>query len=188
MNNKQRKLVTHINTVEKLIERAKLREENLFRLEGLYRYLREEYEFSMGEGMAWHHKSQFPPGNDLSGLDLSTFTWVESPTMPPIYNDPLGEINRLKDKIIKQTNAIGSLLALSYANRNKHRPKQIIVNNVTTVCVFPDGTKVTSRPRADDEFDLETGVAMCIMKYIYGSRQAFRRAVGSAHIQPGKRE
>ena len=63
------------------------------------------------------------------------------------------------------------------------KPSKIIVNNVTTICVFPDGTKITARPDSVDEFDLDVGIAMCIMKYIYGSRSAFKRAVKSAHIQ-----
>ena len=63
------------------------------------------------------------------------------------------------------------------------QPSKIMVNNVTTICVFPDGTKITARPDSVDEFDLDVGIAMCIVKYIYGSRQAFKRAAKSAHVQ-----
>jgi hypothetical protein len=56
-------------------------------------------------------------------------------------------------------------------------PEHIIFNGVTTVCSFGDGTKVISRPQKGENFDKETGVAMCIAKYIYGSRSKFLKAV-----------
>ena len=65
-----------------------------------------------------------------------------------------------------------------------HMPvKQIIFNGVTTICIFHDGTKVISRPQKGERFDRETGVAMCIAKYIYGSRSKFLRAVESGYEQ-----
>jgi hypothetical protein len=62
-------------------------------------------------------------------------------------------------------------------------PRQIVYNGVTTICIFHDGTKVISRPQNGEKFDRETGVAMCIAKYIYGSRSKFLRAVESGHEQ-----
>lgn len=49
-------------------------------------------------------------------------------------------------------------------------PREIFVNNNTTVCKFADGKVVTSRPRDGELFDLEVGVAMCIVKKLYGGR------------------
>jgi len=60
-------------------------------------------------------------------------------------------------------------------------PEHIIFNGITTVCIFQDGTKVISRPKKGERFDKETGVAMCIAKYIYGSRSKFLKAVNSGH-------
>lgn len=61
--------------------------------------------------------------------------------------------------------------------------KQIIYNGVTTVCIFHDDTKVISRPQKGENYDKETGVAMCIAKYIYGSRSKFLKAVEKGHQQ-----
>ena len=62
-------------------------------------------------------------------------------------------------------------------------PDRIIFNGVTTICIFGDGTKVISRPQKGEKFDKETGVAMCIAKYIYGSRSKFLKAVEKGHQQ-----
>ena len=69
---------------------------------------------------------------------------------------------------------------------NDHFPTSVIYNNGTTVCIFEGGDKVISRPSKDDEFDPEVGLAMCIAKRVYGSRQAFLRAVANANYQKGK--
>ena len=65
----------------------------------------------------------------------------------------------------------------------KPEPKQIIYNGITTICIFHDNTKVISRPQKGEKFDKETGVAMCIAKYIYGSRSKFLKAVESGYDQ-----
>jgi hypothetical protein len=64
-------------------------------------------------------------------------------------------------------------------------PKQIIFNGVTTICIFPGGEKIISRPSNDDDFDPEFGVMACIMKRIYGSRNKFKKAVAEGHRQDG---
>jgi len=63
------------------------------------------------------------------------------------------------------------------------KPEHIIYNGTTTICIFGDGTKVISRPQKGEKFDKETGVAMCIAKYIYGSRSKFLKAVEKGHQQ-----
>jgi len=62
-------------------------------------------------------------------------------------------------------------------------PEKIIFNGTTTICIFPDGSKIISRPTERDKFDKEVGVAMCIMKRLYGSRSEFQRKVKKAHDQ-----
>lgn len=54
--------------------------------------------------------------------------------------------------------------------RQSYRPREIFVNNNTTVCKFADGDVVTSKPRDGEPFDIEVGVAMCIVKKLYGGR------------------
>lgn len=64
-----------------------------------------------------------------------------------------------------------------------YTPKQINFCGTTTVCIFDDDKIVVSRPQKGENFDKETGVAMCIAKYIYGSRSKFLRAVENGHQQ-----
>ena len=65
-------------------------------------------------------------------------------------------------------------------------PEKIIYNGDTTVCIFPDGERVTSRPMEGDRFDKEVGVAMCIVKRMYGSRSEFQRRVEAGYVQNQK--
>jgi len=51
-----------------------------------------------------------------------------------------------------------------------YRPCEIFVNNGVTVCKFADGDVVTSKPREGEPFDLEVGVAMCIVKKLFRGR------------------
>lgn len=62
-------------------------------------------------------------------------------------------------------------------------PEKIIFNGITTICIFKDGEKVISRPSEHDRFDKEFGVMACIAKRIYGSRQAFLKAIENAYDQ-----
>ena len=55
--------------------------------------------------------------------------------------------------------------------------KRIIFNPPATVIFWEDGTKTVVKCAEDDEFNPETGVAMCYMKKIYGSRHAFSKMV-----------
>jgi hypothetical protein len=61
--------------------------------------------------------------------------------------------------------------------------KEIKFYGTTTVCIFHDGTYVSARPQKDEVFCEETGVAMCIAKYIYGSRSKFLKAVDKGKQQ-----
>ena len=71
-----------------------------------------------------------------------------------------------------------------YTSKDKpDKPSQIIYNGTTTICIFSDGDKVIARPSNDDSFDPEVGVAMCIMKRLYGSRTAFQKAVDNGYRQ-----
>lgn len=61
--------------------------------------------------------------------------------------------------------------------RHSYRPREIFVNNNTTVCKFPGGDVITSKPRDGEPFDLEMGVAMCIVKKLYGGRGKWLKAL-----------
>ena len=61
--------------------------------------------------------------------------------------------------------------------------KHVLFNEtkkVTTV-LFNDGTRVTSKAMADDEFDPEVGFAMCLMKKLYGNRTRFQKQIEKYH-------
>ena len=48
-------------------------------------------------------------------------------------------------------------------------PEKVIFYNYTTKCIFPDGGAVTVRMQQDDgPFDPEKGIALCILKKLFG--------------------
>lgn len=69
-----------------------------------------------------------------------------------------------------------------------YKPVKVIYNGITTVAIFSDGQKIISRPSADEWFDKETGLAMCIAKRVYGGRGQFLKAVEGATVQAVKSE
>ena len=68
------------------------------------------------------------------------------------------------------------------------KPQTVIYNGNTTICIFADGTKVLSRPMEGDTFDKSTGVAMCIAKYVCGSRTKFQKLVSGGDDQTPDRD
>ena len=60
---------------------------------------------------------------------------------------------------------------------------KIIWNGNTTICIFQDGQKIIARPCEGQQFDREVGVAMCIMKRLFGSRRKFLQFVDSGKDQ-----
>jgi hypothetical protein len=123
----------------------------------------------MNTSMIWRTQSGKEVKLTAEGCVLELFDMI-----PPFFVKIDGPSN------INNTDAMFE--AVRYISA--HMPvKQIIFNGVTTVCIFHDGTKVISRPQNGEKFDRETGVAMCIAKYIYGSRSKFLRAVESGHEQ-----
>lgn len=63
-------------------------------------------------------------------------------------------------------------------------PTKIIFNPPATVCFFLDGSKVVVKCADDEEFVEEEGVMACIVKKIFASRNAFKKAVKEAYRQP----
>jgi hypothetical protein len=53
--------------------------------------------------------------------------------------------------------------------------KQVIFNNPATIVYFNDGSKVVVKTMEGDEFNEEIGLAMAIMKKIFGSSTAFKK-------------
>lgn len=57
------------------------------------------------------------------------------------------------------------------------RPTKVIFSGDMTICWFKDGSKEMVKCLDFDEFDAEKGVAMCIAKHIFGSRNQFKKFV-----------
>lgn len=53
--------------------------------------------------------------------------------------------------------------------------KQVIYNNPATIVYFKDGSKVVVKTMDGDEFNEEVGLAMAIMKKMFGSSTAFKK-------------
>lgn len=53
--------------------------------------------------------------------------------------------------------------------------KQVIYNNPATIVYFNDGSKVVVKTIDGDEFNEEVGLAMAIMKKMFGSSTAFKK-------------
>lgn len=64
------------------------------------------------------------------------------------------------------------------------KPERIIYNNRSTVCIWKDGTKTVVTASEDEPFIKEVGVAMCIIKKLFGNRSEFLRIVESGYVQP----
>lgn len=60
---------------------------------------------------------------------------------------------------------------------------KIIINRETTIMITPEGDKVICRPSKGEVYDKETGIAMCIAKYLFGSRREFLKFVDKAKEQ-----
>jgi hypothetical protein len=70
-------------------------------------------------------------------------------------------------------------------NLNNLKPNRIIYNGRTTICYFPDETKVTvTCSDNEQQFEKEFGVMACIVKKLYGTRSEFLRVVEKGYTQP----
>lgn len=58
--------------------------------------------------------------------------------------------------------------------------KQIIVNPPATIIIWGDDSKTVSKTTDEAYFDPEVGVAMCIAKKYFGSRNQLLKAAGKA--------
>lgn len=77
------------------------------------------------------------------------------------------------------SNIVGEYIGVIFHNL---KIKKIIFNPPATVVLWEDDTKTVVKCAEDDEFNPETGVAMCYVKKIYGSRHAFSKMVEKYEI------
>ena len=88
-----------------------------------------------------------------------------------------------KKKKTKKTEAVGiEKYGLTDKKFSPYDIKNIRFNTtkkVTTV-LFKDGTKIMTKATDNDTFNPEVGLAMCIMKKLYGTRSNYKRVVAAA--------
>lgn len=53
--------------------------------------------------------------------------------------------------------------------------KQVIYNDPATIVYFNDGSKIVVKTMEGDEFNEEIGLAMAVMKKMFGSSTAFKK-------------
>ena len=66
------------------------------------------------------------------------------------------------------------------------RPKQVIYNGRYTTCMWQDGTVTVVRATEDENAMHEHGVAMCIVKKLFGSRNQFLKTVKNGKVYKPK--
>jgi hypothetical protein len=80
-------------------------------------------------------------------------------------------------------NVESSLLLNIHKSHKNLIPKQIIYNDPTTICTFPDGEKVVVKCGEGEKYVKEVGVMACIVKKLYGNRSEFLRDVEAGYDQ-----
>ena len=89
----------------------------------------------------------------------------------------------IKKKKTKKTESVGiEKYGLTDKKFSPYDIKNIRFNTtkkVTTV-LFKDGTKIMTKATDNDTFNPEVGLAMCIMKKLYGTRSNYKRVVATA--------
>jgi hypothetical protein len=68
------------------------------------------------------------------------------------------------------------------------QPLKIVVNGITTICLWDDGEKTMVRRMEGEEENLEMAVAMCIVKRFVCSHSHVMRLVAEAKVQPEKKK
>jgi hypothetical protein len=100
--------------------------------------------------------------------------------------DIANNFNKYSNKAIKEkeSNMYMELGANTYTKYFKDiiniDIKDVIVNNKIVKVIFWDGTSETATCAPEDNFDLEMGITICIMKHIYGGSGAYSKAIRKA--------
>ena len=134
---------------------------------------------------------------DFSGMHRNLVTITPPFNVEPISRDS----NPSMDKLIYEIRNIPNIQDTKQPKKEsknedflpKGKAPSILVKNITyntvkgiTTVVFDDDTKVMTKTAEGEEFDPETGLAMCIAKKLYGSRANFKRVVNLAMDKSAK--
>jgi hypothetical protein len=60
-----------------------------------------------------------------------------------------------------------------YIEKSRLDIKEVIFNNPATIVIWSDGSKTVVKCQPDDEYNKETGLAMCIVKKVFGNKGNF---------------
>ena len=122
----------------------------------------------------------------ISGTIDCEATWCSTEN----YNESYKQIEKEILKIMENNNEftfIGCTLGANSTyiqDENSFdllKPERIIYNKRTTICKWKDGTKTVVKATKDDNATHEHGVAMCIMRKLFESRQEFLRLVDGGY-------
>ena len=80
----------------------------------------------------------------------------------------------------------GDIWSIDAFSNSALKPTRVIYNGNTTICYWKDGTKTVVRTSENEPFVKEFGVALAIVKKLYGSRSAFLRDVEDGYDASNK--
>lgn len=108
----------------------------------------------------------------ISGKEWSYYRdKVSKPVSYTISKDEIEESARQFNELMKNS----PLKPIK--KQDLYKPTKVIFSNDVTVCWFADGKKEMVKCTEFDRYSAEAGVAMCIAKHIFGSRNQFKKFV-----------
>lgn len=69
-------------------------------------------------------------------------------------------------------------IANGYTYNNTPEITKVIYNGPATIVFWSDGTKTVSKCDSNDKFDPEKGIAICIVKKLYGNNYSYNSVIG----------
>ena len=108
-----------------------------------------------------------------------------------IYDNESGMVVRQMSSLTDISNFFEELTAMAHKESEEFKieypeliPHHVIYSKKSTVVFWPDGTKTIVKCSKDDNYAPEFGVAMAIVKKVFGSRSAFMKVVEAGYTQP----
>lgn len=99
----------------------------------------------------------------ISDLKITSYTYTG-----------IGSIDHLEGRFdIDISNAEKYALEKYMNYMNYLNIQRVIFNNPVTVVIWKDGTKTIVRAKDGDKYDKEKGLALCVMKKVFGNKSKF---------------
>ena len=128
--------------------------------------------------LSWHKQEEETGDLTMSGEISIDCNWTEN-FNKQIEKEIIEGMKNNNEFVFRNT--LGSFSTYIQDNNNFEslKPERIIYNKNLTICFWKDGTKIIVKTSKDERFVKEFGVAIAIMKKLYGSRNQFLKAVKS---------